>query len=1244
MCGIISVVRGPGRRQQLEPLSVMSPLRDALDALAKEATLAAACDGAAGEVERVDLLLRSTDGVATLVHDRRLLLEVEEVTARLGDALAAIEARLDAGDEGLAPAELELTNSAVVRLKDAVWSVAQDRVHTARAVADLAGSEPGWAAVEGYTSIQQALVAIDRLEVRGRDSAGMHVLVRGHGLDLDSPGVARLLAERVADPLFRTGTVRTPDGHLAFVYKAAAEIGELGDNTKAMRDAIRADELLRLALRADDAVAVVLGHTRWASIGIISQANTHPLDSYETDRDDGPYVIGALNGDVDNFADLKAADGLCIAPEITTDAKVIPTLVSRRLAAGDDLATAFRNTVAGFQGSTAVAASASAYPDKVLIGLRGSGQGLYVGLADGAFVVASEPYGVVELTNRYLRLDGETPANPDNPTASRGQIVVLDGARAGTLEGIERVAYDGTVLPVSESDLTSAEITTRDIDRGDFPHFLLKEITEAPASFRKTLRGKLVERPGGEGQLAVSLGPDVLPDDLRAALRSGAIKRIITIGQGTAAVASQGTAAALALFCGDTPLRIESLLATELSGFGLRPSMDGTLVVAISQSGTTTDTNRTVDLVRSRGAKVVAIVNRRQSDLTDKADGVLYTSDGRDVEMSVASTKAFYSQIAAGFLLAAAVADEVGGVVEQGLLQALRELPTAMTEVIARRPTIAEAAHQLAPGKRYWAVVGNGLNRIAAAEVRIKLSELCYKSIASDGTEDKKHIDLSAEPLILVCAAGLQGSTADDVAKEVAIYRAHKASPIVIATDDQSRFGAALHVLSVPPTHPALAFVLSAMVGHLFGYEAALAIDALALPLRSGRATIEAITADVVAEGSGSTGSGDVLLRRLRTDMAPVSRRYFDGLRVGSYNGQLEASTAVRLAGLLRYATGVIPLEAYQIDEGKIGTPAVLVDDLTTALSAAIEELTRPIDAIKHQAKTVTVGISRSDETLLTVPLVQELLAAGAPRDRLTYAVLRTLADISPAFAEVRGFTRYRIENVTDDATATITVVDRGGIARDLASRSVRSPQLRGTKHRVANEREVLVARGRSDGRPIVLVPEVKDGQTVGLTLLHVRFADLLPTSTARGVLQGYRNRYAVLRDAVQETEPTFRDDVRRARSEPRSASTSSGASMPERMLTASRGPTPACRPGRCRPSGPCWAWGSTCATSSACGPPCSGRPACATGSSAKPSRSTAIAATTRPSATPPASPPRRPCSRPWGADWGRAPCATSRC
>ena len=175
----------------------------------------------------------------------------------------------------------------------------------------------------------------------------------------------------------------------------------------------------------------------------------------------------------------------------------------------------------------------------------------------------------------------------------------------------------------------------------------------------------------------------------------------------------------------------------------------------------------------------------------------------------------------------------------------------------------------------------------------------------------------------------------------------------------------------------------------------------------------------------------------------------------------------MRLASLFRYALGIVPLDAYQVDQGKVGTPAVVVDDLTAALTQGIEELTRPVDAIKHQAKTVTVGISRSDETLLQSPLVRPVLAAGAPRDRLSYRTLRTLADINPAVAEVVGFIRYGIEGGAgaEGERATVAVVDRGGIARDIPSRTERSPELRGTKHPVAVERQVFVARGRGDGR-----------------------------------------------------------------------------------------------------------------------------------------------------------------------------------
>jgi glucosamine--fructose-6-phosphate aminotransferase (isomerizing) len=1134
MCGIIAIVRSRARRgtpERDEILRLLDPVPALLEGAARDAEvggLAPAMHRAADAVGAVDRLLRGSPGVHALVTDRSLLAAVDNATAGLTAQIDQIESRLDARADR-ATAELEAINAALIRLKDAVWAVARDRLRTARAVEDLTGPDPSPSSIDGYLSVQQALSALDRLEVRGRDSAGLHLLVRGHGLDLSSPGVARLVAEREADLLFGAGALRTPGGHLSFVYKAAAEIGELGDNTKALRHQIREDMLLRQALAGPDAEVLVLGHTRWASVGIISQANAHPLNSDELDLVDGPYVTGVLNGDVDNFADLKATEGLRIATEITTDAKVIPTLVSRRLASGKDLVESFRETVTLLEGSVAIGASSASAPDRLLLALRGSGQALYIGLAEDAYVVASEPYGVVEDTDTYLRMDGETQSDPTN-LATRGQVIVLDAHAAGTVEGIARYAYDGTELPVKAEDLAVASVTTRDIDRGDAPHFLLKEISEAPSSFRKTLRGKLVERE--DGALDVVLPDETLPADVRADLASGAIKRLVIIGQGTAAVAGQSLAVALAPASESGRLMVECKLATELSGFNLRADMSDTLVVAVSQSGTTTDTNRTVDLVRARGGRVIAIVNRRNSDLTDKSDGVLYTSDGRDVEMSVASTKAFYSQIAACFLLGSAVLAELG---EQGdhdgraeVLAALRELPTAMQHTIDLRPQLAAAARELAPSRRYWAIVGNGVNRIAAAEVRIKLSELCYKSIACDATEDKKHIDLSAEPMILVCAAGLEGSTADDVAKEVAIYRAHKAAPIVFATEGEERFSAALHAILVPRTHPSLAFVLSAMAGHLFGYEAALAIDALARPLREARGAIEAAITESRDDQAGAFDS-DALLDHLQPRLEPASAQFFDHLRNSDYNGHLEASTAVRVASLLRFALRMLPLEAYEIEYGRHGSPSVVIEDLTSALTRAIEELTRPVDAIKHQAKTVTVGISRSDETLLQVGLVKEVLATGVARDRLSYESLKTLGALDPVVGEILGYTRYRINGRVDAPgpdPITVAIVDRGGIARDLSSRTEGYPVLRGTKHRVAIERVVTLAKGRSDGRTFFIVPEVRDKRTVGLTLVHVSLRGDLPLTALKSVLQGYRNRYNALRDIVMETEPTFRDDV----------------------------------------------------------------------------------------------------------------------
>jgi glucosamine--fructose-6-phosphate aminotransferase (isomerizing) len=310
------------------------------------------------------------------------------------------------------------------------------------------------------------------------------------------------------------------------------------------------------------------------------------------------------------------------------------------------------------------------------------------------------------------------------------------------------------------------------------------------------------------------------------------------------------------------------------------------------------------------------------------------------------------------------------------------------------------------------------------------------------------------------------------------------------------------------------------MAGHLFGYHAALAIDGHALPLRRARAALDR---------SVASESADQLLASLSSELFPIAADFQDRLRQGHYNGSLEAATAGRIVMALQAVTGA---GSWTAGHGRLAevddSPSALLNELAAALTTGIDELTRPVDAIKHQAKTVTVGISRSDEALLILPLVSGLLATGAERRHLPYAVLRSVAALDPAVGEVTGYTRYRIDGRPDDPAASISVVDKGGVAAGVASRTERDHRLRGTKQLVALERQPLAAIGRSDGRSVLIVPEMAGGLTVGLTLLHVRFQDRLTAAQARQVLDGYRGRLAALRSIVTETEAVF-DETRLA-------------------------------------------------------------------------------------------------------------------
>lgn len=1059
---------------------------------------------------------------------------------------------------------VETWNSLGVKLRDLSWAIEQDTLANLAKVRTLLPDHIENPSLHAW-KINAVLNNMDRLEVRGRDSLGISVSVHFKNQadftklyqSLTENGLISEYERRLNCPVLGDLSIRfdsggaetfdtfhpeTPNISLAnrpdqvlqnhqagtpslmFIYKVSQEVGALGDNVTAIRHQIKADSILWQALTYPGAETNIWSHTRWASNGVINVTNCHPVDEQTEpveDMADHYWIGAALNGDVDNFQTLaqKVAltDGRHINAKITTDAKIIPVLTDYYYRRCHNLHEAFLQAVNEFDGSVAVALSSSLEPGRTYLALKGSGQSLFVGLCQHGYVFASEVYGLVEQTSHYIRLDGATEHIAGHPE-SAGQIFVLEENARG-LEGLKAFHLDGTPIALSEKDIKTAEITTRDINRGSHSHFLLKEIFDAPRSVERTLQGKYFISKEFEGKAQVNLGPEVFPPSLADKFANHQIERILFIGQGTAAVAGAAIASMMQRALKGAPIEIRALKATELSGYAMEDDLSRTLVIAVSQSGTTTDTNRTVDMVRANHATVLAIVNRRNSDLTFKVDGVMYTSDGRDIEMSVASTKAFYSQVVAGYLLGLHIASLVGTLSQKEVrreLQELVSLPEKIASVLENRHDIEVLARRYAVTKRDWAVVGSGCTKASADEIRIKLSELCYKSIAADYIEDKKHIDLSSEPLTLVCTAGLPPVALRDSVKEVAIFRSHKSIPIVIATEGFDEFERyAKGVIYVPTASANASVLLNTVVGHLWGYYCALSINDGANLLRPGRAmAVEHLAKD------GGLVLNQANVRRLFS----VGKAFQDDLKQGRFNSSLSVDSAVRLSLMFQYFTGARSLRQFAYDfKGNS-----LVETMVILLSQAIQELSRPIDAIKHQAKTVTVGISRSEE-LATGPVFEALQELSITPDDLPYRDLVFLRALNTTIDQVLGSTLYEVDGlnalneVTEDTR--IKVVHKTGISRDLRSRSEHNSPLVGTKQWVTNNRRSYVGHGRNDNRPMLITPVIRTGRVDHLALLHLRFKTDLPLASRVEVIKNLTNRYGDLVSQVEETNIIWRDE-----------------------------------------------------------------------------------------------------------------------
>jgi len=614
-----------------------------------------------------------------------------------------------------------------------------------------------------------------------------------------------------------------------------------------------------------------------------------------------------------------------------------------------------------------------------------------------------------------------------------------------------------------------------------------------------------------EERYVTVLEESVIPKSLESDLSNNLIRRIFFMGQGTAGVAALTCSDILKYYINNPLIQISALKSSELSGFILNNNdkpdcMTDILVIAISQSGTTTDTNRTVDMVKLRGAKTLAIVNRRDSDLTFKVDGVIYTSSGRDIEMSVASTKAFYSQIVAGAMLGLHIAGIKKCRDEKFIsdeIKNLLKLPEQMSEVLADKTIIQKSAQKFAGSKVYWATVGSGPNKASADEIRIKLSELCYKTISSDFVEDKKHIDLSSEPLIIICAAGTRETVLGDIIKDTAIFHAHKAIPIVIANKGEVRFNPyAEDVFYVPAVKEHLAPIMNTLAGHIWGYYAALTINDGSRFFYQHQQTIQNIIDEYAEKG---------------LDM---------------YEVILEKKFREKIAEfylILKYLIGRLPVSDFEFDFGKKGTPINILDCLFDRMGNIINAMARPVDAIKHQAKTVTVGTSRISTKVEGI-LFEQLSKHNIGIDQLTNRNVIVLKNLQGIVKDIKGSVLYKIDNLSllGDITekTTIVVVKKYGVLKNVVSRIETDTKLKGTKNIIVREGNIFVGRGRKDNREILIIPVISSSPDAlnkieYLLSLNITYQMKVPLFVK---IKAYGAKLERLRSIVQENNIKWDD------------------------------------------------------------------------------------------------------------------------
>lgn len=574
------------------------------------------------------------------------------------------------------------------------------------------------------------LNGLRKLEYRGYDSAGVAVYT-GSGLE-----------------------VRKAKGRLAVLEEKLNEIPLTG--------------------------TIGIGHTRWATHGKPSDANSHP----HTDNTMKFSVVH--NGIIENYIPLKEeliAKGHTFASE--TDTEVISHLIAEEY--DGDIVKAVQKAVKRMRGAYALAVLCEHEPDK-LVAVRLASP-LIIGLGDGENFIGSDIPAILEYTrNVYILNDGEMA------------VLTRDGVELMTVEGnfIAREVFH------VDWDIVQAE-------KAGFDHFMLKEIHEQPKAYSDTMRGRVDAESGRITLNEVKISAEAIKQ----------IRNIHIVACGTAFHAGMVGKQVIEKLA---RIPVETDVASE---YRYRSPIinSNTLVIVVSQSGETADTLAALREAKRCGARVLAITNVVGSSVAREADDLIVTLAGP--EIAVASTKAYTSQLIAFYLLGLYFAQVLGtqsSDYAKEAVTALLKLPEQVENILQQSEKIKEFAEQVAAHEDLF-FIGRGLDYAVALEGSLKLKEISYIHSEAYASGELKHGTLALiTEGIPVIALATQEALLEKTVSNIKEVKARGAHVIGIGVEGEAELGKTVdQLLTIPQTLPLLTPALSVVPLQLLAYYASLA-------------------------------------------------------------------------------------------------------------------------------------------------------------------------------------------------------------------------------------------------------------------------------------------------------------------------------------------------------------------------------------------------------------------------------------